>query len=67
MIRWIVMETLEYENMWPPSGEGQDSNEPMSSFSTREEAEEYAKHIGLISSKGRRNNAEILSVRVPDA
>jgi len=57
---WIVLVSYPYEGL-DAMGYGEEDN-PLPIFDTRDEAEAWAKEQGLISPKGRRNDAEILAV-----
>ena len=62
-LRYIVMTAYAYDGLWPARVDGSEA-EPLPSFATKDEAHAHAVSIGLISPKGRRNDAEILAVRV---
>lgn len=64
MIRYIVMRAYPYEGLEPAWSDGSD-DDPLPTFATREDATLNATNWGLISPKGRRNDAEILAVEVP--
>lgn len=63
MIRYIVLRSQPYEGLETFFNGGED-DDPLPTFATREIATAYAKFKGLISPKGRRNEAEILAVKV---
>lgn len=63
MIRYIVLRDIPYEGLSQVEAWGED-DDPIPSYATRDEAIGHAKELGLISPKGRRNNAEILAVEV---
>lgn len=65
-MRWIVMADYAYEGLGTFWASGE-ANDPLPSFPTREAAEAFARKHNLISPAGRRNDAEILAVAVPDA
>lgn len=63
MIRYIVFVAEPYEGMYPGDADGSEE-EPIPSYATHDEAVAAAKRRGLISPEGRRNEAEILAVRI---
>jgi hypothetical protein len=60
MIRWIILSAFPYEGYDLPGAQGIEED-PIPSFATREEADEYADKRRLVSKKYR----EILAVKVP--
>lgn len=66
MLRYIVLRSVPYEG-WDRVYEEGDEADPLPTFPSYESANEYAKDKGLISPKGRRNEAEILTIEVPNA
>ena len=58
MIRYIVMNAIDYEGMWPCYAEGTDQ-EPLPTFATEEEALKWGSKYGV------RKDLEILAVEIP--